>query len=290
MSPEVDGTALAVAACRAVETSRGDALIRDPFAAKLAEPGNGRFPSSWPEHPEDASPLDQPALLAAVYIGLRTRFIDELIANNPATQCVILGAGLDTRAYRLEWPAGATVYELDTPATLTYKERVLAEAGAEPLAKRIALGVDLRETSWTSQLVDAGLDPAASTVWVIEGLFPYLDAAAQSAVLHGVAELSTGIATAVIERAVPLVDGPDLDDKLDAFAAQTGMSVAEILARTSPPNPAELLESTGWTAEDKGVDELQRRYDRILSLDPAASEPTGSEGRGGFVVARRAAP
>lgn len=286
MTQEVDGTALAVAACRAVETSRSDALIRDPFAAKLAEPGAGRFPSSWPEHPEEVSPLDQPALLAAVYIGLRTRFIDDVIVGSPSAQCVILGAGLDTRAYRMDWPESTTVYELDTPATLAYKERVLAEAGAEPRAQRRSLGVDFRDEGWIGELLGAGFDPAVSTVWVIEGLFPYLDAAAQTAVLRGVAELSSAAATAVIERAVPLTQGPDLEEKLEAFAAQTGMTIAEILARTSPPDPAELLGAAGWTSESTGVDELQRRYNRVLSLDPEATEPTGSAGRGGFVVAR----
>ncbi|QIK63983.1 SAM-dependent methyltransferase [Leucobacter viscericola] len=287
MTTEVDSTALAVAVCRAVETSRSDGLIRDPFAAKLAEPGAGRFPSSWPARPEDASPLDQPALLAAVYIGLRTRFIDDVIASSAASQCVILGAGLDTRAYRLEWPVSATVFELDTPATLAYKERELAGVG--PRAKRCALGVDLRHSDWTGELLGAGFDPEISTVWVIEGLFPYLDAAAQSAVLRGVVDLSAVESTVVIERAVPLTQGPDLDDKLEAFAAQTGMSIAEILARTNPPDPAELLRVAGWIAGNTGVDELQRRYSRILSLDPHATEPTGSAGRGGFVVAHFAA-
>jgi hypothetical protein len=82
---------------------------------------------------------------------------------------VLLAAGLDTRAFRLTWPDGVRLFELDLPDLVDYKERVLAEQAAVPRCQRTVLRVDLRE-DWPARLESAGLRPGEPTAWLIEGL------------------------------------------------------------------------------------------------------------------------
>jgi O-methyltransferase involved in polyketide biosynthesis len=188
-------TALAVAAGRAVEASRADPLVADPFAAALVEAARSHvdLPTVWPAEPEAALPRQQPA------------------------------------------------------------------------------------------------------TWVLEGLLPYLDAAAQLAVLEELAALSASGSRVVIERAVPLPKTDDVEAKLRDFSLQTGLSISELLARADPPNPVELLEFAGWRCSEHTVQELCSTYGRSLSLTACTEprepgpEPTGDSGqsRGGFVTAWR---
>lgn len=84
-----------------------------------------------------------------------------------------MAAGLDARAYRLSWPAGTVVYEVDQPEVIAFKSDALARIGAEPTAERRAVGIDLRD-DWSTALRDNGFDAAAPTAWIAEGLLPYL--------------------------------------------------------------------------------------------------------------------
>lgn len=303
-------TALAVAAGRAVETSRPDQLIADPFAAALVKAAHSHvdLPTAWPASPEDAPPFQQPLLLASIYLGMRTRFIDDFLTSDPQTaQTVILGAGLDTRAYRLAWPDGARVIEIDHANVLEFKASVLTGLSAGPACELITVATDLSRP-WREPLLAAGFDPKQPTTWVLEGLLPYLDAAAQLAVLEEVAALSGSGSRVVIERAVALPKTDGLEAKLRDFSLQTGLSMSELLARADPPDPAELLESAGWHCSEHTVPELCSMYGRNLSLaestetdsteaDPAETsapgpEQTGGSGtsgqsRGGFVTAWR---
>ena len=286
-------TALAVAAGRAVETSRPDALVRDPFAAPLVEAAGSHvdFPTSWPPDPEAAPPAQQPLLLASIYIGLRTRFIDDFLQSGPTEQTVILGAGLDTRAYRLPWPDGARVIEIDHANVLEFKAEVLAGIPARPSCELLTVSTDL-SLPWRGPLLAAGFDPRKPTTWILEGLLPYLDAGAQLAVLNEVAALSASGSRAVIERAVPLPKTEDLEAKLRDFSLQTGLPMGELLARADPPDPAELLSAAGWHCSGHTVEELCATYNRRLSLAPGDGveplrDPAAGQSRGGFVTAWR---
>ncbi|PNH86045.1 SAM-dependent methyltransferase [Arthrobacter sp. AFG20] len=308
-SPELEDqglpqTALAVAAGRAVETSRADALVADPFASALVVAARSHLdlPTVWPAEPAEAPPLQQPLLLASIYIGMRTRFIDDFLQSGPpATQTVVLGAGLDTRAFRLPWPAGAKVFEIDSANVLEFKAHVLSRLSAEPRCELIPLPADL-SLPWREGLLAAGFDPARPTTWVLEGLLPYLDAAAQGAVLEEVAALSAQGSRAVIERAVALPKTDDIEAKLREFSEQTGLPMSELLARADPPDPAELLDAAGWRCTGHTVEELCSMYGRVLSLaapdaagpggpapgGPALEQqPTPDQSRGGFVTALR---
>lgn len=187
-------TALAVAAMRAIETCRHDRLIDDPYAATLvaaADQGVG-----FPTTPEAlaAIPEDGPRWAERVdhYLGVRSRVFDDFLtaaSGSGPRQCVILAAGLDARAYRLDWPAGTALFELDQPKVLQFKQITLAEAGAEPGCEHRLVGVDLRD-DWPAALIAAGLDVTAPTVWLAEGLLPYLPGEAQRRLLESVTELS----------------------------------------------------------------------------------------------------
>jgi methyltransferase (TIGR00027 family) len=131
-----------------------------------------------PRNREAATPLQQPLLLASIYIGLRTRFIDDFLRSGQQTaQTVILGAGLDTRAYRLPWPAGARVIEIDHANVLEFKAGVMTSLSAEPTCELMTVATDLSRP-WLEPLVAAGFDRQQPATWVLEGLLPYLDAAA----------------------------------------------------------------------------------------------------------------
>ncbi|RNE57194.1 SAM-dependent methyltransferase [Cryobacterium tepidiphilum] len=293
---EVNATALAVAACRAVETTRPDALVLDPFASAFVAAASTTLdlPTRWPAPGEDVSPFQQPLLHASVYIGVRTRFIDDVMADEAdVQQVVILGAGLDTRAYRLTLAHHAPFFELDDAATLEFKQGVLEAGGAQPLRERHPLPVDV-SIAWDAPLRAQGFDADEPTLWIVEGLLPYLSAEAQHAVLSTIVSLSAVGSTAVIERAVPLPAGPELDEKLRAFSAQTGLPVSDLLARANPPDPVAMLREAGWVAEAHSPRELAARYGRHLGA-PGAPEQEGeraerdadsSPSRGGIVVAR----
>jgi methyltransferase (TIGR00027 family) len=180
----VGATALSVAAARAVETSGGDPLIRDEFARVLvssAGPAWARLADpdlAW----LDDDPYGQRAhRLGIKYQAVRTHFFDEYFADAASAgvrQVVLLAAGLDSRAYRLHWPADTAVYEIDQPKVLEYKTRILEQDGAVPTASRRPVPVDLRD-DWPAALTAAGFDRTQPTAWLAEGLLPYLPSDAQ---------------------------------------------------------------------------------------------------------------
>ncbi len=180
----VGATALGVAAGRAVETGGPTPLIRDEFARILVSSAG----PSWTRlaDPElawlDGDPHGQRVhRLGTDYQAVRTHFFDEYFENAVSAgirQVVILAAGLDSRAYRLSWPAGTTVYEIDQPKVLEYKTGILESHGAVPAAKRCPVPVDLRD-DWPTALTAAGFDRTQPTAWLAEGLLPYLPSDAQ---------------------------------------------------------------------------------------------------------------
>lgn len=283
-------TALAVAAGRAVETSRPDPLVKDPFAAALVEAAHSHveFPTAWPSDPGAVPPLQNPLLLASIYIGVRTRFIDDFLLSGPTVQTVVLGAGLDTRSHRLAWPPGSRVYEVDHANVLEFKARVLEELRATPACELSSIDANLSQP-WRALLLVCGFDPRQPTTWVLEGLLPYLDSSAQLAVLTEVVALSSPGSRAVIERAVPLPKTEEFEAKLREYSQQTGLPMSQLLARTDPPDPEEVLGAAGWQCSGHTVQELCAAYGRTLSLHPQdhlqAEQPAPGPTRGGFVTA-----
>jgi len=184
ITESVGATALGVAAARAAETARPDPLIRDEYAYLLtaaAGPAWAQMASGddgWLGDDEDARRLNE---MARNYQAVRTHYFDGYFTAAVRTgirQVVILAAGLDSRAHRLNWPVGTTVFEIDQPKVLSYKTSTLDGHGAVPTARRVPVAVDLRD-DWPAALIAAGFDPAQPTAWLAEGLLPYLPGDAQ---------------------------------------------------------------------------------------------------------------
>lgn len=198
IATSVGSTAVMVAAARAKETAGTDPLIRDPYAAMLvAGAGTGvweRFlDDSMQQRIAEADP-DAAAVFANMlsYQAVRTHFFDAFFAGAAdagVRQIVILASGLDSRAYRLAWPAGTVVYEIDQPKVLQYKAETLAEHGVVPSAELHEVAIDLRQ-DWPAALKAAGFDPSRPTAWLAEGLLMYLPAEAQDRLFEQITELS----------------------------------------------------------------------------------------------------
>jgi methyltransferase (TIGR00027 family) len=189
----VGATATMVAASRAVASQGPDALLDDPFADPLVR-AVGLDP--FVRIIDGEIDFDDDPLLnrkaRTEQIAVRTRFFDDFFTGatkDGVLQAVILASGLDTRAYRLRWPAGAVVYEIDQPQVIEFKTTTLANLGATPTAERRAIGIDLRE-DWPAALRESGFDITQPTAWSAEGLLPYLPPEAQDRLFDNITALS----------------------------------------------------------------------------------------------------
>jgi methyltransferase (TIGR00027 family) len=198
IASSVGTTAVMVAAARAAETASPDPLISDPYARILVEGAGGgvwglMMDEDWVARAVDIDP-EGAAIFAHMgsYQAVRTRFFDDFFTAAGGAgirQVVILASGLDSRAYRLDWPAGTVVYEIDQPKVLEYKESVLSAHGVQATATRREVAIDLRH-DWPKALREAGFDASVPTAWLAEGLLMYLPADAQDRLFAQITELS----------------------------------------------------------------------------------------------------
>src|SRR5271166_22323 len=191
LATSVGATATMVAAQRALASDEG--FIEDPYAAPLVRAVgmdvyvrlvNGEIPVGGD------SEFDPHRM--AQGMTCRTRFYDQFFLDatkSGAGQVVILASGLDSRAYRLPWPAGTVVYEIDMPEVIEFKTATLSDLGAEPTAERRTVAIDLRD-DWATALQAAAFDPQAPAAWSAEGLLLYLPDTAQDALFDNITELS----------------------------------------------------------------------------------------------------
>jgi methyltransferase (TIGR00027 family) len=194
LASSVGATATAVAARRAMASKGPNPLIDDPFAEPLVNAvGVDAFIRMMNGQIEVAEedPAFTPQRLSEG-MAVRTRFFDSFFlaaAEAGIRQAVILASGLDTRAYRLPWPAGTVLYEIDQPRVIEFKTRTLTGLGATPTADRRAVGIDLRD-DWPAALRDSGFDTARPTAWIAEGLLGYLPPEAQDRLFDNITALS----------------------------------------------------------------------------------------------------
>jgi methyltransferase (TIGR00027 family) len=207
ITTSVGSTALFVAAARALEAQKLDPLAVDPYAEVFCRAVGGPWAKlldgEAPEHPLKSKEFGDHFV---TFQAARTRYFDAYFrraAQAGVRQIVLLAAGLDSRAYRLDWPAGTTIYELDQPSVLEFKRDVLADRGATPKADRREIGVDLRE-DWPRALLDSGFDPGAPSAWIVEGLLIYLPASAQGQLFEGIDSLAGAGSHLAIEEGAPM--------------------------------------------------------------------------------------
>src|ERR1700742_2853023 len=164
-------TATFGAVARAVATNKG--LLNDPFAEPLVRAAGVHYFTRVVDNERYSDGADNSVTTKLINVlGLHTRFLDDYLADAGRAgirQVVLLASGLDTRPYRLWWPPGTTVYEIDQPAVIDFKSDVLRGLGAELTANRRAIGADLRH-DWLGALRRVGFDAAQPTVWIVENL------------------------------------------------------------------------------------------------------------------------
>jgi methyltransferase (TIGR00027 family) len=196
LASSVGATATMVAAARAIASRAEHPLIDDPFAEPLVRAVGVDLLTrlaAGDVTPSDLGADTERGLQRMVdNMAVRTMFFDDFFldaAEAGIKQAVILASGLDSRAYRLPWPAGTMVFEIDQPDVIAFKSRTLAELGARPTAQRRTVAIDLRD-DWPTALEAAGFDPSVPTAWSAEGLLGYLPPEAQDRLLDTVTALS----------------------------------------------------------------------------------------------------
>jgi methyltransferase (TIGR00027 family) len=210
------------------------------------------------------------------YMASRTAFFDEFFPDATRAgirQAVVLAAGLDSRAWRLPWPDGTTVYELDQPRVLEFKASTLADHRAQPACNRVAVPVDLRQ-DWPTALQQAGFDANAPSVWSAEGLMPYLPAAAQDLLFDRVHGLSVAGSRVAVEALGPKFHDPEYRAKRRARMDRIRALMAKVDPQRDIPRNEELwyfeeredvgdwFRRHGWDVTVTPADELMARYDR----------------------------
>ena len=277
LASSVGATATAVAASRAVASQGPDALLDDPFAEPLVRAvGLDTYVKMVNGDVfNDDDPLMNRQTMSE-QIAVRTRFFDDFfIAASQAgiRQAVILAAGLDTRGYRLDWPASMVVFEIDQPEVITFKTTTLDGLGAAPKATRKPVGIDLRD-DWPAALRDAGFDPAQPTAWIAEGLLVYLPPDAQDRLLDNVTALSTPGSRIATEN-MDLKSMPDnWAKKLDERSRRTGseLSLSELFYPGDRNSAREYLSGHGWhvttqtTAEAFAANGFELPDDELIRL------------------------
>jgi methyltransferase (TIGR00027 family) len=295
ITESVGTTALGVAACRAIETGRATPLISDEFAHLLvaaAGPDWARMAEGqldWHELDDaaDAERSRREFDSAVDYQAVRTHFFDTFFATAAdarITQVVILASGLDSRPYRLGWPTGTVIYEIDQPKVLQYKAVTLNEHGVAPRATHVPVPVDLRD-DWAGALTSAGFDPNRPTAWLAEGLLPYLPADAQDRLFDIITTLSAPGSRIAVEAFT--LDGGMTEQQRNArrqrqarVRERMGTSDVDVetLVYVEPDRaPAgDSLDRCGWQVQTVSSADEMARLGRPVPADLAA-ESVSSE-------------
>jgi methyltransferase (TIGR00027 family) len=179
-------TATMIAAIRAIASRDAHAIVKDPFAEPLVKAaGIEVFVRLIHGEIAPTEMGDDPHYSLSHLIDsmtVRTRFFDDFFvtAADAGIQAVILASGLDSPAYRLPWPDGAVVYEIDQAPAIEFKTRALSRVGASPRADHRPVAVDLRH-DWAKALLDNGFEMTTPTAWSADGLLMYLPPALHAA-------------------------------------------------------------------------------------------------------------
>jgi methyltransferase (TIGR00027 family) len=279
LSNSVGATATGVAVGRALASRGPDPLITDPFAEPLVRAVGVNFFTRIasgeldPAHVDDNGDFGMQRMGAMM--GVRTRFFDEFFlgaADAGIRQAVILASGLDARAYRLPWPTGTTVFEIDQARVIEFKTTTLADLGASPTADRRAVPVDLRH-DWPAALRDAGLDPSKPTAWSAEGLLPFLPPDAQDRLLDNITALSPAgsqLATENVQGAGDAVQ--TMADRMREVTDQWrehgfDIEMTDLWYAGDRNDVVDYLDGHGWATSATGVPELAAAYGLSLPAD-----------------------
>jgi methyltransferase (TIGR00027 family) len=245
-------TAVLIAASRAQEQGRLDRLFDDPLAAGLVKAAGS------------ADDLSGVRTLAGDHFVLRTRYFDDELLASAAPQVVIVAAGLDTRAFRLRWPPGTTLFELDLPELVEFKEDVLRDQDAQPACDRVVVPCDLRE-DWATALIGAGYDPRRPTAWLLEGLFMFLPPDVGEQIMYWVSALSARGSTLALEHV-----NREFRELPQMRAVHARFGTMDARWQSDVEDPVWWLGGYGWHATVTHQADLAMRHGRAV---PAITDP-----------------
>ena len=278
LASSVGATATMVAAARAVATEDANPIIDDPFAAPLVRAVGIDFFTRVVDGqvtPADVGETGNAELQTETdSLAVRTRFFDEFFLNAAAAgigQAVILAAGLDARAYRLAWPPGTVVYEIDQPKVVEFKTATMARLGAEPTTERRTVSIDLRE-DWPTALRESGFDDTKPSAWSAEGLLMYLPPEAQDRLFDHITALSapgSQLATEYHPDTGPTMAerGQAMNDRWANMGCDVDLS--GLFYEGERNNVAEYLGDRGWQVVARARRELFSEYGRPFPTDEA---------------------
>ncbi|MGV9801060.1 class I SAM-dependent methyltransferase [Mycobacterium sp. NPDC003449] len=248
-----------VATSRALASRSEQPLISDPYAEPLVRAVGIDFFTRVLDGdiPEDVPDYDPHR--SGEHMAVRTRFYDDFFLNAARAgvrQAVILASGLDTRAYRLGWPPGTVVYEVDLPEVIEFKTSTLAGLGAQPSATHRPVAADLRD-DWPESLRRAGFNPTAPTAWSAEGLLVYLPTEAQDALFDRINTLSAPGSQLATEYV------PDMSIFHDERSAhlrerwkQTAVNISALVYQGERSHVPDYLGGLGWHSTARTMDDL----------------------------------
>ncbi|TSE00342.1 SAM-dependent methyltransferase [Skermania sp. ID1734] len=272
VTTSVGATATAVATMRALASRRPDALFHDPYAEMLVRAADKRWARLLDQ--ADTMIAEMPGETARQWAGggfmvARTCYFDSYFQDSMAAdigQIVILASGLDTRAYRMDWPVGTTIFEIDQPQMLEFKAATLSANSVVAKADCRHVGIDLRH-DWPTALVARGFDPHRPTSWLAEGLLGYLPAADQDRLFDNVVALSAcnsrfaaNYATADAETAARQFSA-ERARTLDRFGIQLDVSSLRY-SNEGRSDPPEWFADHGWTVTSTDADEVLHELGR----------------------------
>ena len=279
LASSVGATATMVAAARALASEDTNPIINDPFAAPLVRAVGIDFFTRVvdgeidPTLEENVGENGKGELQTETdSLAVRTRFFDEFFTNATAAgigQAVILAAGLDARAYRLAWPSGSVVYEVDQPKVVAFKTETMAGLGAKPTAERRTVSIDLRE-DWPAALRDSGFDDTKPAAWSAEGLLMYLPPEAQDRLFDHITALSAPGSQLATEYHPET--GPTMAERSQAMNnrwANLGCDVdlSGLFYEGERNNVADYLSDRGWQVVTRARRELFGDYGRPFPSD-----------------------
>lgn len=262
----VGATATMVAASRALASQGPNPLLHDPLADPLVRAVGLQSLIRLIDNEVD---LEDDALLnrktRTEQIAVRTRFFDDFFtsaADAGVRQAVILASGLDTRAYRLPWPSGTVVYEIDQPQVVDFKTDTLAGLGAEPTADRRAVAIDLRD-DWPQALRRQGFDVTQPAAWSAEGLLPYLPSDAQDRLFDEITALSVPGSRLATEH----VPDPKAftDERVERISERwrrlgVDLNMGDLFYRGDRSVVIDYLTGHGWQVTASPLPELYERH------------------------------
>jgi methyltransferase (TIGR00027 family) len=267
LASSVGATATMVAAARALASREPQPLINDPFAADLVRAVGIDFFTRLVEGEIDMAEVDKggTGALMATVMAVRTKFFDDFFTDAVADgvrQAVILASGLDSRPYRLPWPDGTVVYEIDQPKVIEFKTETMSAIGATPTADRRAVAIDLRE-DWPAALRRSGFDDSQPTAWSAEGLLGYLPPQAQDRLFDNITALSAPGSQLATEYHPD--QGASIGERAAAMRAEWqrhgfDLNLADLFYQGERSHVVDYLTGHGWQVSARLRPELFRDY------------------------------